>query len=77
MKDSTWWTYWELQDAIQYEFSKFYGEPSISAAIRSLRNNKVRKRLGLPLLDINVDPIESKKITGGRGWKFRLINTER
>ena len=48
MKDGNWWTYWTLQKVIKERTGTFYGEPSISAAIRNLRKEKEKNKYGLP-----------------------------
>jgi|TARA_R100001509_G_scaffold87904_1_gene50168 hypothetical protein len=71
MRDGRWWTFWELQEEIQQKTGHFYGEPSISAAIRNLRKWKQRVRFDLPT-DDTFDPIERKRITDGKGNRYRL-----
>jgi len=75
MIDGSYWTFWEIQSAIKENVNKFYGEPTISAAIRNLRKHECRLRFGLPL-DMNVEVVEKKRISGGKGYKYRLINIE-
>lgn len=70
MKNGKWWTFWELQDTIKQKANKFYGEPSISAAIRDLRKLPYRTKYGLPTTS---EVVERKRITGGKGYKYRLI----
>ncbi len=72
MSDGRWWTFWELQDAIQRNTGKFYGEPTISAAIRNMRKYECRVRFGLPL-DMGVEIITKKRISGGKGYKYRML----
>ena len=72
MRKGHWWTFWELQEIIKVSSGKFYGEPTISAAIRNLRKLECRQRFGLPL-DMNVEIIDRKRIHGGKGYKYRLI----
>ena len=58
MQDGRWWTFWELQKTIKEKANKFYGEPSISAAIRDLRKDPFRIKYVKELMvekDINID----------------------
>ena len=73
MKDGQWWTFWELQSFIKEKTGKFYGEPTISAAIRELRKSEPRKKYGLPLCG---EIIFKKRIEDRRGNKYRLITGE-
>ena len=69
-----WWTFWQLQDAIKTKTNTFYGEPSISAAIRNIRKDHYRTRYKI---DSSVfDPIERKRIAFSRGYKYRLKDSE-
>tara|TARA_X000001382_G_scaffold109759_1_gene86026 strand:- start:1858 stop:2121 length:264 start_codon:yes stop_codon:yes gene_type:complete len=71
LKDGvTWWTYWSLQRVIKNRSGTFYGEPSISAAIRNLRKDKQRARYNLKKYG---EVIEKRKIKNGRGYEFKLI----
>ena len=72
MSDGRWWTFWDLQETIQLKTGKFYGEPTISAAIRNMRKPECRERFGLPL-DMNIEIIDKKRIQGGKGYKYRMI----
>ena len=72
MRDGSWWTFWELQELIQQMTGKFYGETSISAAIRNLRKFKQRQRFDLPL-DLDTEVIEKKRRDSGKGYQYRLI----
>ena len=71
MKDGiTWWTYWSLQRVIKNKSGKFYGEPSISAAIRNLRKDRQREKYKLKK---HGEVIEKRKIKNGKGYEFKLI----
>tara|TARA_R100000388_G_scaffold64232_1_gene46810 strand:+ start:313 stop:597 length:285 start_codon:yes stop_codon:yes gene_type:complete len=72
MRDQEWWTFWDLQTVIKEKTNgKFYGEPSISAAIRNIRKDRYRQRYKI---DSSIDdPIERKRIVNGKGYKYRLI----
>lgn len=70
MSNGQWWTFWELQDVIKRNVGKFYGEPTISAAIRELRKYEPRKKYGLPL---NGEIVIKRKIQNRKGNEYRLI----
>lgn len=70
MRNGQWWTFWELQDVIKNNVGKFYGEPTISAAIRELRKYEPRKKYGLPL---NGEIVIKRKIKYKKGNEYRLI----
>jgi hypothetical protein len=73
MRDGQWWTFWELQDVIKNNVGKFYGEPTISAAIRELRKHEPRKKYGLPL---HGEVVFKRKIKYKKGNQYRLIKGE-
>ena len=73
MSNGQWWTFWELQDVIKRNVGKFYGEPTISAAIRELRKYEPRKKYGLPL---NGEIVIKRKIQNRKGNQYRLITGE-
>jgi hypothetical protein len=70
MRNGKWWTFWELQSVIKEKTGKFYGEPSISAAIRELRKTPCREKYNLPF---NGEIVDKKRIQGGKGYKYKLI----
>lgn len=70
MRNGKWWTFWELQETIKQKANKFYGEPSISAAIRDFRKLPCRTKYNLSM---SKEVVERKRITGGKGYKYRLI----
>lgn len=70
MRNGQWWTFWDLQDVINNNVGKFYGEPTISAAIRELRKYEPRKKYGLPL---NGEIVIKRKIKHKKGNEYRLI----
>ena len=74
MESGHWWTFWDLQTEIKNLTGKFFGEPTISAAIRNLRKMECRERFGLPT-DMSVEVVDRKRITGGRGYKYKLIRS--
>ena len=63
------WTFWELQREIQNGTGQFFGEPTISAAIRRLRTLESRKKYDLPLTK---EIIEREKMFNSKGFKYRL-----
>ncbi len=67
------WTFWELQQRIQNEFKSFYGEPTISAAIREIRKQPFRKKWNVPITV--VDPVLKTRRQNGRGYQYRLNRT--
>ena len=71
MKNGQWWTFWDLQAIIKDKLHKFYGEPSISAAIRNLRKDYAREKYGLPTYG---EVVEKRRIPHGKGFQYRLIN---
>ena len=70
MSDGRYWTFWELRDQIYKVTGKYYGEPTISAAIRNLRKEPARVKYKLPMMD---EVIIKKRITGGKGYQYKLI----
>jgi len=65
------WTFWELQAEIKNGTGQFFGEPTISAAIRTLRRHESRKKYDLPL---NGEIIDRERILNGKGYKYKLTN---
>ena len=73
MRNGRWWTFWELQQVIKDKTGKFYGEPTISAAIRNLRKDYARVKYNLhPFNEV----VEKKRLWNSNGWKYRLIIKE-
>lgn len=73
MRNGKWWTFWELQQVIKEKTGKFYGEPTISAAIRNLRKDYARAKYNLSSSD---EVVEKKRLWNSNGWKYRLIIKE-
>lgn len=73
MRNGKWWTFWELQQVIKEKTGKFYGEPTISAAIRNLRKDYARVKYNLSPCD---EVVEKKRLWNSNGWKYRLIIKE-
>ena len=70
MLDGQWWTFW----ALKKEFADkgyYYGEPSISAAIRNLRKPHCRALFNLPT---DGEVIDRRRIHNGKGYEYKLIN---
>ena len=63
------WTFWELQEAIKKDFGKFYGEPTISAAIRELRKSHARIKYNLPQ---SGEVVLKERRLSGKGYTYRL-----
>jgi hypothetical protein len=69
MRNGKWWTFWDLQTVIKEKTGVFYGEPTISAAIRNMRKSECRERYGISMY---IDPITKKRISGSKGYKYKL-----
>jgi hypothetical protein len=70
LANGEWWTFWQLQKVIKEKTNKFYGEPTISAAIRNIRKDEYRTRYNI---ESSVkDPIERKSIPFSKGNRYRL-----
>ena len=68
MKDGGWFTFWQLQEKIQ-AFGKFYGEATISAGLRKLRNYEERKKYNLKLYG---EVVEKRSRLAGKGYECKL-----
>ncbi len=63
-------TFWELQAMIKQNTGKFFGEPSISAAIRDLRNEGPRSKYELhPYKEV----VEKRRRKGGKAYEYKLM----
>jgi hypothetical protein len=71
MSDFRWWTFWDLQRMIQTKTGKFYGEPTISAAIRNIRKDYMRLRHDLPCFD---EVVERRRIPMKKGYQYKLTS---
>lgn len=69
MKDGKWWTFWTIQQKIKDKIGIFYGEPSISAAIRDLRKEPQRVKYNLPL---HGEIVEKKRMFNSKGYEYKL-----
>ena len=63
------WTFWELQEAIKSDYGIFYGEPTISAAIRELRKPTPRLKYRLPT---DGEVVLRERRQNGKGYTYRL-----
>jgi len=70
MRDNGWWTFWKLQQKIKDKTGVFYGEPSISAAIRDLRKEPQRKKYNLANFG---EVVEKRKMFNSKGFEYKLI----
>ena len=68
MKDGGWYTFWQLQEKIQ-AFGKFYGEATISAGLRKLRNYEERKKYNLKEYG---EGVEKRSRLAGKGYEYKL-----
>ena len=67
MRNGKWWTFWNLQQVISAKTGKFFGEPTISAAIRNLR-----KQDCINDYDLQNTEIEKRKLRNSRGYEYRI-----
>ena len=74
MSKGGYWTFWELQSMIKERTGQFYGEPSISAAIRNLKKLPARHKYKFP---IEGEIIHKKRRDEGRGYKYKLIGEKK
>jgi len=68
MRDGGWYTFWQLQEKIQ-AFGKFYGEATISAGLRKLRNYEERKKYNLKEYG---EVVEKRSRLAGKGYEYKL-----
>ena len=73
MRDGKWWTFWDLQSTIKSKTGKFYGEPTISAAIRNMRKDYCREKYGLHNFN---EVVDKKRIPSGKGWMYKLVTSK-
>ena len=69
MRDFKPWTFWLLQEAIERDFGVFYGEPTISAAIRELRKPHARIKYNLPP---SGEIVVKRRRSSGKGYSYKL-----
>ena len=74
MRNGEWWTFWKLQQKIKSKTDTFYGEPSISAAIRDLRKDPQREKYKLTRYG---EVVEKRKQFNGNGFEYKLIIGEK
>ncbi len=70
MSNFQWWTFWDLQRVIKENTGKFYGEPTISAAIRNIRKDYMRSKYNLPSGEVVV----KERIPQRKGYRYKLTN---
>ncbi len=63
------WTFWQLQQEISNRTGKFFGEPTISAAIRVLRRPASREKYNLPRYG---EIIRKERIPDGKGFTYQF-----
>lgn len=63
------WTFWSIQAKIHDKTGKFYGEPTISAAIRNARKDYMRDRWNLPRTG---EVVIKERIPESKGYQYRL-----
>tara|TARA_R110000803_G_scaffold176417_1_gene238878 strand:- start:3004 stop:3282 length:279 start_codon:yes stop_codon:yes gene_type:complete len=73
MSNGEWWTFWKLQRSIEHNTKKFYGEPTISAAIRNLRKEHNRIKYNLPFAG---EVVQKKKLFNSKGYEYKLLKGE-
>ena len=71
--DGQYWTFWNIQAKIEATWGKFYGEPTISAALRNLRKDHARARYGFPL-SMDVEVVEKRLRSKGKGYEYKLTD---
>lgn len=69
LKDFQPWTFWKIQMKISEKTGKFYGEPSISTAIRNIRKPYMRRKYSLPLTG---EVVNRERIPTGKGYQYKL-----
>ena len=70
MRNGNYWTFWQLQQTIKAKVGIYYGEPSISAAIRDLRKQPQREKYNLkPLGEVVI----KKRMFNSKGYEYKLI----
>ena len=70
LRKGNYMTFWEIQKMIKENTGKFFGEPSISAAIRDLRNDGPRAKYELhPYNEV----VEKRRRVGSKAYEYILI----
>lgn len=62
------WTFWSLQEKIQAKTGRFYGEPTISQAIRNIRKDHMRAKYNLP----DGEVVLKERIPESKGYYYYL-----
>tara|TARA_R110000787_G_scaffold1477_3_gene6066 strand:- start:197 stop:463 length:267 start_codon:yes stop_codon:yes gene_type:complete len=73
MSNGDWWTFWDLRKEFERK-GYYFGEPSISAAIRNLRKEYARSKYGL---STHGEVIEKRKQLNRKGFEYKLIKGEK
>ena len=73
MRNGEWWTFWSLQQSIKHKTDVFYGEPTISAAIRNLRKEPARVKYNLISTG---EVVEKRKQFNGNGFEYKLTGVK-
>ena len=70
LRKGSYMTFWEIQKMIKENTGKFFGEPSISAAIRDLRNEGPRQKYDLhPYKEV----VDKRRRKGSKDYEYILI----
>lgn len=70
MRNRRWWTFWDLQRVILRNTGVYYGEPSISAAIRELRKEPFRIKYNFPM---HGEVVDRRRKPNSKGYEYKLI----
>ena len=70
MQDGKWWTFWTIQQKIKAKIGIYYGEPSISAAIRDLRKEPQREKYNL---EPTGEVVIKRRMFKSKGYEYKLI----
>ena len=73
MRNGSYWTFWGLQETIKEKTGTFYGEPTISAAIRNIRKIYYREKYRLPHVG---EVVTKRRISGNKGYEYKLIGED-
>ncbi len=71
MSNFQWWTFWDLQTTIKEKTGQFYGEPTISAAIRNIRKDYMRSKYNLPK---DGEVVAKERIPHKKGYRYKLTD---
>lgn len=71
LSDGNKWTFWTMQEKIVSKTGRFYGEATISQAIRNVRKQHMRAKYKLPEGEV----ILKERIPNGKGYYYQLNPT--